>query len=85
MTVYVVQEIPGRNIASARSYGDFQVLDNHAPIVSTLKKGTVIIQGKLSIEKEVKSYFNVSDKETSLDINSGSVEMNNNNVTLLID
>ena len=26
MTVYVVQEVPGRNIASARSYGDFEVL-----------------------------------------------------------
>ena len=26
MTVYVVQEVPGRNIASARQYGDFQVL-----------------------------------------------------------
>ena len=35
--------------------------------------------------KEVKSYFEVSDKETSLDINSGTVEMSNNNVTLLID
>jgi len=26
VTVYVVQEVPGRNIASARSYGDFEVL-----------------------------------------------------------
>ena len=26
MTVYVVQEVPGRNIASAREYGDFEVL-----------------------------------------------------------
>ncbi len=26
MTVYVVQEVPGRNIASARSYSDFEVL-----------------------------------------------------------
>ena len=49
------------------------------------KKGKVIIQGKLTIEKEVKSHFDISDKETSLDINSGTVEMSNNNVTLLID
>ena len=67
------------------SLGDFQVLNNHAPIVSTLKKGKVKIQGKMSINKEVKKYFNVSDKETFLDINSGTVEMSNNNVTLLID
>ena len=26
MTVYVVQEVTGRNIASARQYGDFEVL-----------------------------------------------------------
>ena len=26
MTVYVVQEVQGRNIASARQYGDFEVL-----------------------------------------------------------
>ena len=26
MTVYVVQEVQGRNIASARQYGDFELL-----------------------------------------------------------
>lgn len=26
MTVYVVQEVPGRNIASARQYGEFELL-----------------------------------------------------------
>ena len=26
MTVYVVQEVPGRNISSARQYGDIEVL-----------------------------------------------------------
>ena len=31
------------------SLGDFQVLNNHAPIVSTLKKGEVKIIGKLNI------------------------------------
>ena len=74
-----------KSISFPGSYGDFQVLDNHGPIVSTLKKGKVKIQGKMSINKEVKKYFNVSDKETFLDINSGTVEMSNNNVTLLID
>ena len=55
-----------KSISFPGSYGDFQVLDNHAPIVSTLKKGQVKIQGKLSIDQEVKSYFNFSDKETGL-------------------
>ena len=72
-----------KSISFPGSYGDFQVLDNHAPIVSTLKGK--LRSRKMSINKEVKKYFNVSDKETFLDINSGTVEMSNNNVTLLID
>jgi len=67
------------------TYGDFQVLNNHAPIVSTLSKGKVKILGKISIEEDVKDKFEFTDKEILLDIESGTVEMNNNNVTLLID
>ncbi len=67
------------------TYGDFQVLNNHAPIVSTLTKGKVKIIGKISIEEGVKDKFEFADKETILDIESGTVEMNNNQVTLLVD
>ena len=67
------------------SHGDFQVLNNHAPIVSTLTKGKVKIIGKISIEEGVKDKFEYTDKETILDIESGTVEMNNNQVTLLVD
>tara|TARA_A100001015_G_scaffold239477_1_gene272783 strand:+ start:241 stop:516 length:276 start_codon:yes stop_codon:yes gene_type:complete len=67
------------------TYGDFQVLNNHAPIVSTLSKGKVKILGKISIEEDSKDKFEFTDKEILLDIESGTVEMNNNNVTLLID
>ena len=67
------------------TYGDFQVLNNHAPIVSTLTKGKVTIIGKISIEAGVKDKFEYTDKETILDIESGTVEMNNNQVTLLVD
>ena len=67
------------------TYGDFQVLNNHAPIVSTLSKGKVKILGKISIEDDAKDKFEFTDKEILLDIESGTVEMNNNNVTLLID
>ena len=67
------------------TYGDFQVLNNHAPIVSTLTKGKVKIIGKISIEEGVKNKFEYTDKETILDIESGTVEMNNNQVTLLVD
>ncbi len=67
------------------THGDFQVLNNHAPIVSTLTKGKVKIIGKISIEEGVKDKFEYTDKETILDIESGTVEMNNNQVTLLVD
>ena len=67
------------------TYGDFQVLNNHAPIVSTLTKGKVKIIGKISIEEGVKDKFEYTDKETILDIETGTVEMNNNQVTLLVD
>ena len=67
------------------TYGDFQVLNNHAPIVSTLTKGKVKIIGKISIEEGVKDKFEYTDKETILEIDSGTVEMNNNQVTLLVD
>ena len=67
------------------SLGDFQVLNNHAPIVSTLKKGEVKIIGKLNIDPTVKDQFDISDKQTILEIDSGTVEMNKNQVTLLVD
>ena len=67
------------------TYGDFQVLNNHAPIVSTLTKGKVKILGNISVDKDVKDKFEYNEKETTLDIESGTVEMNNNQVTLLVD
>ena len=67
------------------TYGDFQVLNNHAPIVSTLTKGKVKIIGKISIEEGAKDKFEYTDRETLLEIESGTVEMNNNQVTLLVD
>ena len=67
------------------SSGDFQVLNNHAPIVSTLKKGVVKIIGKLDLDSSVVDQFETIDKETILKIESGTVEMSNNQVTLLVD
>ena len=40
------------------SAGDFQMLNNHAPIVSTLKKGIVKISGKIDLDEDlIKSKF----------------------------
>ena len=67
------------------SHGDFQVLNDHVPIVSNLTKGKVKIIGKMTIREDVKDRFEFNEKQTILEIESGTVEMNNNQVTLLVD
>lgn len=71
--------VPGIN-------GEFQMLDNHAPIVSLLGKGVVKIQGNIELDKEVANKFSKgSNGETLLSINSGTIEMKDNKVIVLAD
>ena len=72
--------VPGIN-------GEFQMLNNHAPIVSLLTKGNVKINASsLKIEKENLSKFTKVNEQTYwLPINSGTIEMNNNKVIVLAD
>jgi F-type H+-transporting ATPase subunit epsilon len=72
--------VPGVN-------GEFQMLNNHAPIVSLLKQGNVKITGNgLKIAKEFATKFNKVDEQTYLlPINSGTLEMNDNKVIVLAD
>ena len=66
--------------------GSFQMLDNHAPIVSSLIKGTVKILGEISVSKDLSDVFsNVSSNETHLSISSGVVEMKENKIIILTD
>ena len=58
-------KFPGTN-------GEFEILNNHAPIISTLSKGEIrVITNKQNIEK-----FN---------INGGVIEMQKNKVIVLAD
>ena len=62
------------------------MLNNHAPIVSTLKEGTVTISGKMDLDDAVKNKFKKQDDNTTLfEISSGTVEMRNNKLILLAD
>lgn len=76
--------VPGVN-------GEFQMLNNHAPIVSVLKEGTVNIHihtqqhivldelnGKLVRHAD-------DDKILTLAINSGTLELNDNKAIILAD
>ena len=52
--------------------GSFEVLQNHAPLISTLEKGQVKV-----IEKNEKEHF--------FEINGGVIEVKDNRVILLSD
>ncbi len=66
--------------------GEFQMLNNHAPIVSLLKEGKVKFDGEVTIEEEYEDKFSTDEKgKKVLDIQSGTVEMNNNKVIVLAD
>ena len=67
--------------------GSFQILNNHAPIVSILKQGIVKITApSFDLDKEVADKFNkVNDQNYTLDINSGTIEMKDNKVIVLAD
>lgn len=60
-----VVQLPGSN-------GSFELLNNHAPIVSTLSRG------KIRIVTE-------ANKELSFDIGGGVLEMNDNKVIILAE
>ena len=67
--------------------GSFQILNNHAPIVSILKQGTVKITApSFIINKEVAAKFmKVNDQNYTLEIASGTIEMQDNKVIVLAD
>ena len=71
--------VPGVN-------GEFEMLKDHAPIVSLLKDGNVKIYGDISLEEEVQDKFTKgNDKGTWLAINSGTLELKDNKVIVLAD
>ena len=66
--------------------GEFQILNNHAPIVSLLQEGNVRISGKLEIDELYQDKFSKGDNDSRiLKINSGTIEMNDNKIIILVD
>ena len=70
--------VPGVN-------GEFEMLNNHAAVVSTLKKGFVKIKGELKTKDENISEFEKKGDSYWLSINSGTIEMNSNKIIILAD
>lgn len=67
--------------------GSFQILNHHAPIVSILTEGEIkIVADSFSFAKSVAHKFVKKDAKTYvLSIKSGTIEMNNNKVIVLVD
>tara|TARA_B100001175_G_C19268058_1_gene522775 strand:- start:12 stop:248 length:237 start_codon:yes stop_codon:yes gene_type:complete len=58
-------KLPGTN-------GEFEILNNHAPIISTLSKGEICVT-------------NSNNEREKFNINGGVIEMQNNKIIVLAD
>tara|TARA_B100001996_G_scaffold380857_1_gene369128 strand:+ start:1687 stop:1971 length:285 start_codon:yes stop_codon:yes gene_type:complete len=72
------------SISVPGSLGSFQVLENHAPIVSSIDSGKVTIRGKFDSSKKYANYFErLDDNVLVFNISSGTIEVNKNRIILL--
>lgn len=69
----IAVNVPGKN-------GAFEILENHAPIISTLQKGKIKITGNITSEE-----FYRENGKFILDIKGGVVEVKKNKVVILVD
>jgi len=65
--------------------GAFQMLENHAAIVSTLVAGEVKFVGEPKIAEAFKNKFTQIEGAWHLSINSGTVQMMDNKIIVLAD
>ncbi len=66
--------------------GLFEILNHHAPIVSLLTSGVVRLKGKnIRIDEALAGKFEQTKDEVRLHINSGTIEMNNNRLIILVE
>lgn len=70
--------VPGIN-------GQFQMLDNHAPVVSLLGKGAVKIFGNVELDDSVVTLFKKEEGTTNFMITGGVIEMKDNKAIVLAD
>ncbi len=79
------------SIAVPGADGEFQMLNNHAPIVSTLKEGTVKIHVHTQEHQEWEELHSKivthtdDDKLLTVQIQSGIIEFKDNKAIILVD
>jgi F-type H+-transporting ATPase subunit epsilon len=70
--------VPGIN-------GEFQMLDNHASVVSVLKNGSIKLDPSVNLPEGLKDKFYKENSKMCFDISGGVIELNDNKVVILID
>lgn len=65
--------------------GEFQMLNNHAAIVSLLGEGNVKFKGNPTIAEGHEAKFTQADGKWMLHITSGTLEMRDNKAIVLVD
>jgi len=65
--------------------GEFQMLNNHEPIVSVLEEGEVKIEGNFTLEETVEDQFTKKGEKYYLHIKGGVLEMKDNKAVILAD
>jgi len=65
--------------------GSFQMLDNHAAIVSLLTDGIVKIYGNINLDPAVADKFTKGNGTTDFKISGGVLEMKDNKAIVLAD
>jgi len=70
--------VPGIN-------GEFQMLNNHAPIISLLGNGKIKIDASLTNEQSKTLSKNSDDNRWVYTIKSGVIEVSNNKVIVLVE
>jgi len=67
--------------------GSFQILNHHAAIVSILKEGNIkIVATSFNFSKETEDNFvKINDQTYTLKIKSGTIEMKDNKIIVLVD
>jgi F-type H+-transporting ATPase subunit epsilon len=65
--------------------GEFQILNQHAPIVSTLDKGLIKLNKSVALQEKTKAYFKEVNDKLTFEIKGGVVECKDNKVIVLVD
>jgi F-type H+-transporting ATPase subunit epsilon len=67
--------------------GIFQVLNNHAPVISALKNGSLVVELEQPLTEDQKNDFIAleSPEKISISINGGVAELNQNKLIVLAE